>query len=75
MALQLPIVQTWLAHRLTIYLKNKYDLEVSISKVNINLFRKTVALSEVMMGDHHNDTIIHAGIVKLDIGNIHPSQG
>jgi TamB, inner membrane protein subunit of TAM complex len=74
-ALQLPIVQTWLAKQLSGYLKNKYDLEVSIAKVNINLFRKTVSLSEVMVGDHHKDTIIHAGIVKVDIGNIHPSQG
>jgi hypothetical protein len=74
-ALQLPIVQTWLAHQLSAYLKRKYEVEVKIEKVNINLFKKTVALTEVLVGDHHNDTIIHAGIVKIDIANVYPKKG
>lgn len=74
-ALQLPIVQTWLAHQLSGYLKRKYEVEVKIEKVNINLFRKTVSLTEVLVGDHHKDTIIHAGIIKIDIANVYPSKG
>lgn len=74
-ALQLPIVQTWLAHQLSAYLKKKYEVEVKIERVNINLFRKTVSLTEVLVGDHHNDTIIHAGIVKIDIANVYPNKG
>ncbi len=75
LALQLPVVQTWLAHRLSAYLKSKYDLEVKIDRVNINLFRKTVSLNKVLVGDHHKDTIIQADIVKLNIGNIYPGKG
>lgn len=74
-ALQLPIVQTWLAHQLSAYLKRKYEVEVKIGKVNINLFKKTVSLTEVFVGDHHNDTIIHAGIVKVDVANVYPGKG
>jgi hypothetical protein len=74
-ALQLPIVQTWLAHQLCGYLKRKYDLEVKIERVNINLFRKTVSLTEVQVNDHHQDTLLHAGIVKLNVGNIYPGKG
>lgn len=74
-ALQIPMVQTWLAKQLSAYLKSNYNLEVSISRVNINLFKKTVTLNEVLVGDHHHDTIIHSGIVKLDIANIYPGKG
>lgn len=74
-ALQLPVVQTWLARQLSAYLKSNYNLEVKIDRVNINLFNKTVSLSEVLVGDHHGDTIIHGSIIKLDIANIYPGKG
>ena len=75
MALQLPIVQTWLAQQLTSYLKKTYDVQVDIGKVNINLFRRSVALTNVLVEDHRNDTIVNAGIIKIDIGNISPDKG
>ena len=74
MALQLPIVQTWLAQQLTGYLKRQYDLEVKIDRLQINFFKKTVYLKEVYVYDHHNDTIVHAGIIKVDVKNIYTSK-
>jgi len=74
-ALQLPVVQTWLAQQLSSYLKKTYDVEVKINRVQINFFKKTVALTEVMVKDHHKDTIIHAGIVKVDVNNVYTGKG
>ncbi len=74
-ALQLPVVQTWLAHQLSAYLKKTYDVEVNINRVQINFFKKTISLSEVMVKDHRADTIIHAAIVKVDVNNIYTGKG
>lgn len=73
--LQLPWVQTRLAALASRWLKNKFDIEVDIGRVEINFFKKTVNLKDVIIQDHHADTLIHTPSVGLEVGNLNLKNG
>lgn len=68
--IQLPFFQTWLAHKATAWLKQKFGVELSIEKVKINFFRGSVDLKNVYAGDDHGDTLIRAGILQVKLQDI-----
>jgi hypothetical protein len=53
-ALQLPAVQTWLAHRLSDYLSKEWNTNVSIGKVSIDIWAKLHA-TEIYIEDQRGD--------------------
>ena len=44
-ALQMPAVQTWLAHRLSDYLSKEWNTNVSIGTVSIRKIRSVICVS------------------------------
>ncbi|MCZ2443517.1 MAG: translocation/assembly module TamB [Flavobacteriales bacterium] len=73
--LQLPWVQTRLASLASGWLKKKFDVDVSIERVEINFFKKTVHLIDVMALDHHADTLIHTPDLGLEVGSLDFGKG
>lgn len=59
-------VQTRLAKELSGYLKNNYELDVNIEKVDIDFFSK-VNLEEVLVRDHHEDSLLYLSNLAISI--------
>lgn len=70
-ALQLPVVQTWLAHQTTKWLFKEYGVLIQIDKVKINFWDEQIYLNKVLVNDHKRDTLINADIIKIDIDHIY----
>lgn len=68
-ALQLSSVQTFLAQKLSAYFSEEYGIQIHIDKVDINLFN-SVGLEGVLVGDHHQDTLLYANDLDVNIGYI-----
>lgn len=66
-ALQFSSVQTFIAQKLSAYLSDKWDIPIQIEKVDIDLFN-SVGLEGVLIGDHHQDTLLYAGDLDVNIG-------
>ncbi len=65
--LRTPAVQTWLSKKLADNISQKLHTRVTVGGVNFE-FLKTLVLEEVFIADRHNDTIIWAPKLKVDIG-------
>lgn len=65
-ALQLPAVQTWLAHRLSDYLSNAWDTRVSVGTVKIDLWANLSA-TDIYIEDRQGDSLIY--IAEVDAEN------
>src|SRR5690606_17657294 len=52
---------------LSAYLSDKWDIPIQIEKVDIDLFN-SVGLEGVLIGDHHQDTLLYAGDLDVIIG-------
>ncbi len=65
-ALQLPAVQTWLAHRLSDYLSKEWNTNVSIGKVSIDIWAKLHA-TEIYIEDQRGDSLVY--VESLDAAN------
>ena len=62
----IPAVQTGVARRLTDSLNDKNNINLSIGKVSLTYFGK-IKLKQVLIKDHHQDTLIHANQVKTSV--------
>lgn len=67
-ALRSPAVQTWLAQRAAAYLSDELGTKVSVGGVDIE-FVKKIVLEDVYVEDKHQDTILFARRLKVDITN------
>ncbi|MFM9006378.1 MAG: hypothetical protein ACKOSR_12900, partial [Flavobacteriales bacterium] len=65
-ALQLPAVQTWLAHRLSDYLSGEWNTRVSVGKVKIDLWANLSA-TDLYIEDQQGDSLIY--IAELEAYN------
>ena len=65
-ALQIPAVQTWLAHRLSDYLSKEWNTNVSIGKVSIDIWAKLHA-TEIYIEDQRGDSLVY--VESLDAAN------
>jgi len=64
--LQLPFVQTWIAHYATSKLNESYGTHIYVDKVGITVFGG-VKLKGILIMDHHNDTLISAKTLHTNI--------
>jgi hypothetical protein len=65
-ALQLPAVQTWLAHRLSDYLAKEWNTKVSIGTVSIDIWAKLHA-TDIYIEDQRGDSLLF--VQSLDAAN------
>lgn len=64
--LSLPFVQTKIGNYVTNKLNESYKTDIKIEQVSITIFGG-VKLKEVMIKDHHKDTLIFANRIKTNI--------
>ncbi len=62
----IPVFQTWLVERLTLYLSDELHTRISIKHVDIEFFRKIV-LEDIYVEDQQHDTLLYAPLFKVDI--------
>jgi TamB, inner membrane protein subunit of TAM complex len=65
-SLQLPFVQTWIAHYATSKLNESYGTHIYVDKVGITIFGG-VKMKGILIMDHHNDTLISAQTVHTNV--------
>ncbi|MFP9117897.1 translocation/assembly module TamB domain-containing protein [Flavobacterium sp. RNTU_13] len=65
-SLQVPYVQTQLAHYATTKLNEQFKTHIYIDKVAVNIFGG-IKLKGVLIRDHHNDTLASADFIKTNI--------
>jgi len=64
-ALQLPAVQTWIAHRLSDYLAQEWNTRVSIGRVSIDIWAKLSA-TDLYIEDQRGDSLIYISSLEAD---------
>ncbi len=60
-------VQQYLVNKITVFLSSELNTRVSISGIDIELF-KTIVLEDVFVADQQGDTLFYIGKFKADIG-------
>ena len=65
-ALSLPVVQTRLGHYVTERINNDYGTDITVGRVALTAFGG-VRFREVMIRDHHRDTLIYAKRIHTNI--------
>nr|WP_281337478.1 translocation/assembly module TamB domain-containing protein [Flavobacterium eburneipallidum] len=65
-ALTLPFVQTKIGQYVTTELNKKYKINIHVEQVSLTVFGG-VKLKQVMIKDHHKDTLIYANRLKTNI--------
>ncbi|THU40652.1 hypothetical protein FAM09_00630 [Niastella caeni] len=66
LAIQTSLVQNWLVKKVTTKLSKNLHATVRIQHVDFALFNKMV-LEGTLVNDQHNDTLLYAGAVKVNI--------
>ena len=64
-ALQLPAVQTWLAHQLSDYLSKEWNTNVSIGKVRIDIWTRLYA-TDLYIEDQRGDSLLYIESLEAD---------
>ncbi|MGB0973501.1 MAG: translocation/assembly module TamB domain-containing protein [Flavobacteriaceae bacterium] len=64
--LSIPYVQTQLGKKVTNALNETYDTSITVGKVGLN-FWGDVALKEILIEDHHKDTLAYIGTLNTSI--------
>jgi len=64
--LSIPSLQTRLGKAATNYLSRTFEVEVAVAAVDCS-FLGTVQLNDVLIKDHHADTLIYVGKLKTDV--------
>ncbi len=65
----IPAVQTYIAKKVTTSINDTYGTAIAVDKVRIK-YNGQVALKEVLIRDHHKDTLIAAHVVETSILSI-----
>lgn len=64
----IPSVQTYFGKKATSFLQNEFDVAIEINKVGFT-FLGEVDLKEVLIRDHHQDTLMYASSIETSILN------
>ena len=64
--LQSNIVQTYLGHKISTYLSEKYHTEISIGQVDVRFFMDVV-LKNVYVADNHKNALLKSDKIQLDL--------
>ena len=64
--LSLPIVQTYIAKKVTTKLNENFDTNINISRLGLN-WKGEVDIKEIYIEDHHNDTLIYVKSLNTNI--------
>ncbi len=64
--LSLPAVQTYIAHKVTKSLNEKYGTSIQVGRLGLN-WKGQVDIKEVYIADHHNDTLIYSKELQTNI--------
>ncbi|MGB1206819.1 MAG: translocation/assembly module TamB domain-containing protein [Chitinophagales bacterium] len=67
--LQQPKVQNYLVEQATHFLSKKYDTQISLSNIDINIFSHIV-LNDVFVQDWDCDTLLYAKTLEIDIAKL-----
>lgn len=67
--LSIPKVQSYIAFLATDDINSKYDTNVDIERVSISFFGN-IKLKNVLIKDHHNDTLIYFDKLKTSVQNL-----
>ena len=67
--ISIPKVQSYIAYVLTEDINNKYDTNIDVERVSISFFGN-VKLKDVLIKDHHKDTLIYFEELKTGVQNI-----
>jgi len=62
----IPAIQTSVAKRLTNSIQERSDVDISVGKVSFSYFGR-IKLNEVMVKDHHQDTLLHIDELRTSI--------
>ncbi len=65
----IPVVQTFLASKTTDFLNKRYDVDIEIGKIGLT-YKGDVDLKEILVKDHHQDTLLYAGSIATSILNL-----
>ena len=60
-------MQTQLGKKVTKSINNKYNTNINVGKVGINIFFGDVALKDIYIEDHHKDTLAYIGALNTTI--------
>jgi hypothetical protein len=66
MLIQIPYVQNRLVDYTTKTISRNLNIPISIGSVNFSLFNK-FAINDLLVKDRSNDTLLHAGQIRLNI--------
>ncbi len=62
----IPAVQTFVGEKATNYLNKTYGVDININRIGIT-YAGNVNLDEVLIKDHHQDTLIYTGTIKTSL--------
>ena len=62
----IPSVQTYIGKRFTATLNQEYDVDIQVRTIQVTYFGN-VRLGEVLIKDHHQDTLIYAERIRTSI--------
>jgi len=62
----IPSFQTYLATKATTYLNQAYDVDLQVSRIGMT-YSGAIDLQDILIRDHHEDTLIYAGSVQSSI--------
>ncbi len=65
----LPVVQTKIGVYATDWLQKKYKADIKVARVSLTIFGG-IKLKNIMIKDHHKDTLIYANRIKTNVLNI-----
>ncbi|WP_226294046.1 translocation/assembly module TamB domain-containing protein [Aquimarina algicola] len=65
----IPAVQTYLGKKITGYLHETYDVNIQINRIGLT-YAGNINLQEVLVKDHHNDTLLQVNTIRTSILNI-----
>jgi hypothetical protein len=71
--LQSPPVQNYVVQKLVMALQDKTGTKVRIGHIDIDFFRG-LKMEEVLICDLHDDTVLYAGAMKLDLKDVNFSE-
>ncbi|WP_271766832.1 translocation/assembly module TamB domain-containing protein [Aquimarina algiphila] len=65
----IPAVQTFVGKKVTNNLNEKYGVDIVINRIGLT-YAGAVNLQEILIKDHHQDTLLYANSIKTSILNI-----
>ncbi|MBT3588293.1 MAG: hypothetical protein HN507_06535, partial [Flavobacteriaceae bacterium] len=64
--LSLPVVQTYIAKKVTTKLNKNFDTSINISRLGLN-WKGEIDIKDVYIEDHHSDTLIYVKTLNTDL--------